>query len=394
MRLIRAAFLAAFLFAFMFGGVSSQSAPMIICEYGEPVMYGPAAGPYLFTPHAIVIHHSADNGATAENEALRWEGYRRYHKETVHPGIYPEWTGIYIAQEGYPDGLSWPNQRDYNDIDYHYGVGISGTIYQGRDPRTVGWHAGGSLPGMPEINTYSLGVCFIGDFTYNPPNNSQYWAGVKLVADLCIQYKISFTEIYGHKEIRWSTACPGNAFPLSQFKEDVRMQIAGFYDVSYSDWFWPYIQAATSKGILKGYEDKTFKPESPITRAEFVTVLYRLANGKPEPTTLFWDTYGHWAINAISWAKANNIVFGYQDGSFRPDEPLTRAEAAAILARYLNLEPFPNYYYTDIPAGYWASDQIGACLKAAILVGYSDWTFKPENLFTRTQMAITLTRVK
>ena len=393
MRLFRAAFLAAFLFAFMFGGVSSQSAPMVICEYGEPVLYGPAAGPYLFTPHAIVIHHSADSGATAENEALRWEGYRRYHKETVHPGIYPEWTGIYIAQEGYPDGLSWPNQRDYNDIDYHYGVGISGTIYQGRDPRTVGWHAGGALPGMPEINTYSLGVCFIGDFTYNPPNNSQYWAGVKLVADLCIQYKISFTEIYGHKEIRWSTACPGNAFPLSQFKEDVRMQIAGFYDFDYSHWAWADVRKLTSSGLVKGYGDKTLKPENPITRAEFIYTLWNLAGSPSTSGGGFVDSWAHWANKAISWASTNGYVKGYDDGYFRPDQSITRAEIATVLFRYL--QPLPvlaNLFYDT--NGHWAQVYISSVAHQGIIQGYPDGTFRPDNTATRAEAFAMIARIK
>jgi len=360
---------------------------IIPTEYGEPVMIGTQIGPTYFTPKAIVIHHSADAGVTPENEATHWEGYRHYHMETVHPGVYPEWIGIYPAQQDYPDGLSWPNQKDYNDIDYHFGIGPSGTVYPGRDARTIGWHAGGALPGKPEINTYALGVCFMGDFTYNPPNSTQYWAGVKLVANLCIQYHITFDQIYGHKEIRGTTSCPGNAFPLAQFKEDVRMQIAGFWDVSYNDWFWEALKELTSSGIVRGYDDKTFRPNQYITRAEFVYMLWK-ASGSPASTSTFPDTQTHWAREAIGWAIDNKLINGLPDGNFYPDWPVTRAAMAKIT--YFYKPTFANRYYADVSFSHWAFGYITA---NAYMTGYSDGTFRPDNPTTRAEACAVIARI-
>lgn len=373
---------------------AGATAGVTICptEYGEPVMIGTQTGPYFFTPKAIVIHHSADGGVTPENEAWKWEGYRNYHMLTVHPGIYPEWTGIYVAQQEYPDGLSWPAQKDYNDIDYHFGVGPSGTVYQGRSVKTIGWHAGGALPGMPEINTYALGVCAMGDFTYYPPPKAQYDSLVSLTASLCIEYQITFDQIYGHKEIRWTTACPGNSFPLSQFKEDVRMKIGGFWDVSYNDWFWNSLHTLTASGILTGYDDKTFQPDKPVTRAEFISALYRLEGGKPA-YTLFPDCYGHWAMNAISWAKASGIVQGFPDLGFHPDEPITRAQVAVVL---FNLTHNVQYFadFQDVGLDHWAYGFIGSMQHMGYMNGYSDRTFRPDNPLLRKEMAAILVRVK
>jgi hypothetical protein len=246
---------------------------------------------------------------------------------------------------------------------------------------------------MPEINTYSLGICFIGDFTYNPPNNSQYWAGVKLVADLCIQYKISFTEIYGHKEIRWSTACPGNAFPLSQFKEDVRMQIAGFYDFDYSHWAWADVRKLTSSGLVKGYGDKTLKPENPITRAEFIYTLWNLTGSPSTSGGGFVDSWAHWAHQAISWASTNGYVKGYDDGYFRPDQSITRAEIATVLFRYL--QPLPvlaNLFYDT--NGHWAQVYISSIAHQGIIQGYPDGNFRPDNTATRAEAFAMIARIK
>ena len=182
---------------------ASAFVPIVPIEYGEPPMIGPHAGPIFFTPKAIVIHHSGDLNVTAENAVWQWAGYKRFHMETVHPGIYPGWTGIYIAQEGYPDGLSWPNQYGTNDIDYHGGIAPGGAYFPGRDLRTVGWGAGGNLPGMPEINTYALHLCFMGNFNNHAPDEEQYKTGVAKVAEWMIQSNIPFDQLYYHYEIRY-----------------------------------------------------------------------------------------------------------------------------------------------------------------------------------------------
>jgi len=371
-------------------------------EFGEPPMIGTHIGPTLFTPRAIVVHHSGDDGATAENAAWRWAGYRRFHMETVHPGIYPEWYGYYVAQEGYPDGLSWPDQYGTNDIDYHGGIAPGGAYFAGRDLRTVGWGAGGNLPGMPEINTYALHLCFMGNFNNHVPDAEQYKTGVVKAAEWMIQFKIPFDQLWYHWEIRYldgqgrGTDCPGYSFPETQFREDVRMAVAGFYDLAYNDWEWSAVQKLTSTKVITGFGNKYLYPDAMLTRAEAVNLLWKLSNTPSGFTSFpgFTDVSDSWAYDAILWAKLNGIVKGYPDSTFRPNAPLARAELCAMIYRWKSKELFLAISnFPDVPITHWAATYIGACRAAQFVNGYEDGTFRPNNAITRAETFALIARV-
>jgi hypothetical protein len=371
---------------------ASAYVAIVPIEYSGPPMIGPHAGPVFFTPRAIVVHHSGDANVTAANATWQWAGYRRFHMETVHPGVYPEWTGIYIAQEGYPDGLSWPNQYGTNDIDYHGGVAPGGAYFPGRDLRTVGWGAGGNLPGMPEINTYALHLCFMGNFNDHAPDAEQYKTGVAKAAEWMIQFNILFDQLYYHYEIRYlngegrGTDCPGYSFPEAQFREDVRLAVAGFYDLSYNDWEWTAVQQLTSARIVTGFANHYLYPDAMLTRAEAVNLLWKLS-GSPTGSAAIpglTDISDSWAFEAIRWAKLNGIVNGYPDSTFRPNAPLSRAEMCTIISRWKSL-PLIISDFPDVSLNYWASEEIGACQTKGYVNGYEDGKFRPDNGITRAE---------
>ncbi len=379
---------------FTFAPVPSRTIPIMPTECGEPTLIASQSDDgSFFTPRAIVIHHSGSWPWDGYDNWDMWAGYRRYHMETVHPGVWPQEIGKLVAQEGYPDGLTWPDRLGRNDIDYHWGVGTNGEIIPGRDEREVGWHAGGRLPGKPEINTYALGVCFIGNFCETAPTEIQYQAGVKLVAELALKYKINFQEIWGHWEIRYlagegiSTSCPGRYFPLEKFKEDVRMLIAGFYDISYQHWAFPSVLKLCQLGIVRGFENKTLHPSGMITRAEFIYSLWKIA-GAPPSTYYPSDTIEHWARDAISWGYRYKFIAGYPDGTFRPDRPITRAETAKIVSGYLSRPPVPACSFVDVNIFHWAAGYIYSVRD--LLQGYPDGTFRPDNQTTRAEAFVIL----
>ena len=105
-----------------------------------------------------------------------------------------------------------------------------------------------------------------------------------------------------------------------------------FWDVSPRAWYFEAVTALAGAGVLSGREDSGFDPDSGITRGEFVTVAARVlgleALSGPD---LFTDTGGSWVRESINAAAAAGLIGGYPDGSLRPDAPITRAEAAAIL---------------------------------------------------------------
>ena len=97
-----------------------------------------------------------------------------------------------------------------------------------------------------------------------------------------------------------------------------------------SSWYNKAINAAVARGIMKGYPDGRFRPNAPITRAEFTQMIYTFDN-KPYGVAPFADVVGHWAERAIGSEYQAGRITGYPDGLFRPDANITRAEAVVIL---------------------------------------------------------------
>ena len=100
---------------------------------------------------------------------------------------------------------------------------------------------------------------------------------------------------------------------------------------------------------MKGVSDRTFAPKMPITRAMLITVLHR-QEGEPvaAPATFSDVAEGNYYAPAIAWASANGLVNGFGDGSFRPDEPVTREQLATIFYRYAALKNQSTENSTDI----------------------------------------------
>ena len=112
-----------------------------------------------------------------------------------------------------------------------------------------------------------------------------------------------------------------------------------YTDVSTDKWYNNPVSTMSRLGIIKGYPDGTFRPNDPITRAEFAAIAARFDEHKAAKLASFTDIYGHWAINEISLAYENGWIKGYNDGTFRPNRNITRAEAMALINRVLNRAP-------------------------------------------------------
>ncbi len=356
---------------------------------------------------AVVLHHSGSFPASdsPEANAAKIQGYRNYHMHAVHPGTYADkstwawhqdaYTGEWYqmpAQEGFPDGTSAgiPAGFNYNDIDYHYLVGTDGLVYRGRDLWTVGWHSSNW-----EYNLISIGVCVVGCFSAQEPNQKQYWATVDLVSKLMVQHRI--TEILPHRYTALlagrSTDCPGYAFPLVRMIRDCRRQAGLYNDFDFNHWAHPAVVELSKRDIVIGYPDGSLKPDDPITRAEFVHTLWRMS-GSPEQTAGgYIDTWGHWANQAVTWANGQGLIRGYPDGFFRPDKPITRAEMAEVVFKYEDPFPLPISLFPDVGTWHWASMPIASCHAAGLVAGYPDGTFKPEQKLERDEAFAVLERV-
>ena len=149
--------------------------------------------------------------------------------------------------------------------------------------------------------------------------------------------------------------------------------------------------------FLVGYTDGTFGPERDMTRAEVTTMFARLLTEQIEADKTYSNTFsdvpkGYWAANYIGYMQQFGIITGYSDGSFRPDAPVTRAEFAAIASRFEKLTE-GSKSFTDVPDTYWAARYINFAATRGWVTGYSDGTFKPENTITRAEVAAVTCRL-
>jgi uncharacterized repeat protein (TIGR02543 family) len=112
-----------------------------------------------------------------------------------------------------------------------------------------------------------------------------------------------------------------------------------YSDVNPSDWYCTAVSTLSKMGIINGYTDGTFNPGGYITRAEFAAIAARFELSGNTTEADFSDIYTHWAKKEISIAANNGWILGYEDGSFRPNQLITRAEAMTLVNRVLNRVP-------------------------------------------------------
>ena len=149
--------------------------------------------------------------------------------------------------------------------------------------------------------------------------------------------------------------------------------------------------------FLVGYTGGTFGPERNMTRAEVTTMFARLLTAQIEADKTYSNTFsdvpkGYWAANYIGYMQQFGIITGYSDGNFRPDAPVTRAEFAAIASRFEKLTE-GSKSFADVPDTYWAARYINFAATRGWVTGYSDGTFKPENPITRAEVAAVTCRL-
>lgn len=149
--------------------------------------------------------------------------------------------------------------------------------------------------------------------------------------------------------------------------------------------------------FLVGYAEGTFGPERNMTRAEVTTMFARLLTEQIEADKTYSSTFNDvakncWAANYIGYMQQFGIVTGYEDGSFRPDAPVTRAEFAAIASRFEKLTQ-GSKIFTDVPDTHWAVRYINFAATRGWVTGYEDGSFKPEHSITRAEVAAVTCRL-
>lgn len=159
----------------------------------------------------------------------------------------------------------------------------------------------------------------------------------------------------------------------------------------------PKLNTADHFAYVQGYPDGTVKPAGNITRAETAAILFRLMDDASRKT--YYSTKsGFRDVASSSWyntyvATLNNagVITDSSNGYFRPNEAITRAELAAMLAKFSETTGAANYF-NDVSAKYWAANAIAICAKLGWITGYPDGTFRPDKNVTRAELMAMINR--
>ena len=185
------------------------------------------------------------------------------------------------------------------------------------------------------------------------------------------------------------------------FINSIEIIHANAYNNSFSDTKGHWAEAEISKfndlGYISGYEDKTFKPNNSVTRAEFVKILNNVFGLTKSSGIVFTDTENHWAKNEIDIAVTNGVCKGKSTTEFKPNDSITREEAALMISNYEKLEDDNhnklNAFNDAENVSDWAKDGVEGVIEKGYMNGYADNTFKPKGKITRAEAVITLSRV-
>ena len=305
-------------------------------------------------------------------------------------------TGIYVEQNGIDETTILHTEEKHDGTSYNlikntlksnafslYDISLlkNGTPVQPTETVTV------RIP-ISEADTEKAGK------VYRVENNSTFTDMASWVEGeyYCFrtnhfsEYVVAFEPLFADSEI-----CEGGADCPS----------GKFVDVDPKQWYHPYVDYAVTHGLFGGTSENTFEPETAMTRAMLVTVLWRY-EGKPMGyQNTFVDVNaksGSWYIDAVAWAAANNIVGGIGNGKFDPESKITREQMATILFRYAQKKEIDTSRRGDLSA-FPDADKVSSYATSAMqwavaegLINGSDGKLLPQGNATRAQVATILVR--
>jgi hypothetical protein len=183
-----------------------------------------------------------------------------------------------------------------------------------------------------------------------------------------------------------------------------------FPDVPTDHWAWCYIQGVSDAGIVSGYDDGLYRPEQPVTRDQMAVYIARaIAGGDgnvPDPgcsTPPFTDVpCDQWARKYIQSCVSEQVVQGYEDGTYQPGAEVMRDQMAVYVARAMvapsgeaglaDYVPADPRNFPDVASTFWAYKHVEYCVEHGVVQGYLDGYYYPGNVVTRDQMAVYVCR--
>lgn len=171
--------------------------------------------------------------------------------------------------------------------------------------------------------------------------------------------------------------------------------VVDFKDID-KHWAVDSINEFVKKGYIEGYEDGTFKPENAITRAEFAKIVNKVCGFTIKADVEFSDISSDaWYYDDIRIGGKAGYIDGYENNTFKPEQPITREEAAKIVAKVTEFRGDGVIGFKDAKdVSDWAKDYVDALSDNKVINGYEDNTFRPQNKITRAETVVILSRIK
>ena len=288
---------------------------------------------------------------------------------------------------------------------YYYGMYNTFEYAEPKDDETrlFLYQAGVDL--CTKLETYAKQECAYKDeITYVDVLGTETWASDPVTSPM---YWLRFLvhchpDYVGHRYMADQMMIAMGKKSPSDSSEHANCPMAKFVDLVQSMWYHEPIDYVLSHGIMNGMTDNTFGPEVTLTRAMVVTMLYAM-DGKPEisGTNPFSDIHeGDWYINPVLWAAEKGVVAGYDDGTFRPSEAVTREELATMLrsyAAYKGKDASANGdlsgFADQASVSSWATDNVSWAVGHGIISGRSGNMIAPRGTATRAEAATMFTRL-
>ena len=321
--------------------------------------------------------------------------------ETEVPGeIFEEVAGKDVTVEfELEDGISWtvngqdiPTATDFSDLDLGVDLGTSGI-----DVDVIN-----SVTG--ELGSVQITLAHDGEFgfalTLTAPlgkENAGYWANLYHYGEAgeTLDFETSAQVASDGTASLRMTHASQYAIVIDDKSHDLP-----FTDLGENQWYEAAVRYAYIHDIMEGMSAKTFSPNTSLTRAEAVQVLYNL-EGRPAVSgnAAFPDLVEKWYKPAIAWAEQTGVVDGYEDGTFRPENAVTRQEFAQMLYNYAKYKGYDLNAKGDLTAfpdgdsvQPWAETAMTWANGNALINGHDDGTLEPGGTTTRAQAASILMR--
>ncbi|MDQ0177153.1 S8 family peptidase [Bacillus chungangensis] len=221
------------------------------------------------------------------------------------------------------------------------------------------------------------------------------------VAGVLALYKEAFPEL-DHKEIRHmmqinalDLGTPGKnkeyGYGLIQAPTK---DTTPYSDVREASWYTPSVQHLSGEAIISGYPDGTFQPHEVVTRAEAVTMIGKILNVETDSSeTIFTDVKpASFAAPYIQAASELAMITGFPDGSFKPDDPIVRGDVAILMKKAFHLPDNNTASFRDVRPEAYYYEAVNSLKTAHMTNGYPDHTFKPNESITRSELTVLLSK--